>query len=518
MFKIAARFFLALVLLGGGLGLTGCGENGDSGEPAAGAKLIESVTPRIESYVEATMADWNVPAVAIGIVADDRLVYSRGFGEREDGSKPDAGTLFEIGSSSKAFLGATEAQMVDRGKLDWNDRVIDHYPRFRMKDPWVTREFRIVDLLAQRTGLSDSGNVLYNTFVFPPEQAISALAEMEPATSFRSEFSYQNVPHLVASEIVAAKAGTRDWNEAVRKLILEPLGMDSSLAARDALTTSGNTTRGHQLTPQGEVRKLALGEFPTIAQGAGSIVSNVEDMAQWLRLQINEGEIDGQRVISREQIRATRRPRITVEGPMEETVRHGSDPASVQYATGWFVHSLPEGRIIEHGGNTFGYGVAVRFDPDRKLGLVVLTNLNRGDGAGGYSNPVAKYAMDLLQGREPLDYARIGQEAEAETPDQEAELPAGSERDLDEYPGHYAHPSMGTIRVERRGDGLIYTVGPDEVLVSLERVSHDDFIQSLNLENNPDGPAFEFPVEFGGPPEGPVRYLDVAGDKFTAVD
>src|SRR5690606_15900572 len=99
-----------------------------------------------------------------------------------------------------------------------------------------------------------------------------------------------------------------------------------------------------------------------------------------------------------------RRPRIVVDERFAAPARVGHDRTyPVTYATGWFVHSLAEGRIIEHGGNTVGYASAVAFDPDRRVGIVVLTNLAFGE---GLARPLAMYALDLLQGREPRDYAQ----------------------------------------------------------------------------------------------------------------
>ena len=70
---------------------------------------------------------------------------------RARGHQVDADTVFQIGSMTEAGFGAaTEAVMVDQGKLRWNDRVLDHFPEFELQDPWVTREFQIIDLLAQR--------------------------------------------------------------------------------------------------------------------------------------------------------------------------------------------------------------------------------------------------------------------------------------------------------------------------------------------------------------------------------
>src|SRR6185312_9986599 len=120
------------------------------------------------SYIAGGMKRFEVPGLAIGIVADDKLVYAKGFGVRsKSGGLPvDARTVFQIGSTTKAFLAATEAIMVDRGKLRWDDRVVDLEPEFQLKDPWVTREFRVFDLLAQRCSLPGFANDMLAMYDF----------------------------------------------------------------------------------------------------------------------------------------------------------------------------------------------------------------------------------------------------------------------------------------------------------------------------------------------------------------
>ncbi|MGF9761733.1 serine hydrolase domain-containing protein, partial [Microvirga sp. 0TCS3.31] len=121
--------------------------------PALEAR-IETLIPEIETYTAGGMKAFNAPGLALGIVANGRLVYGKGFGVRsKSGGEPvDTRTIFQIGSTTKAFLATTLAIMVDRGKLRWDDRVVDLDPDFQLKDPWVTREFRVFDLLSQVTG------------------------------------------------------------------------------------------------------------------------------------------------------------------------------------------------------------------------------------------------------------------------------------------------------------------------------------------------------------------------------
>ena len=116
------------------------------------------------AYVERVRKTFDVPGIAVAIVKDGKVVLEQGFGVREMG-KPeavDARTLFAIASNTKAFTAAALQMLAGQGKLHMDDRVIDHLPWFQMSDPYVTREMRIRDLLAHRSGLSlGAGDLLY---------------------------------------------------------------------------------------------------------------------------------------------------------------------------------------------------------------------------------------------------------------------------------------------------------------------------------------------------------------------
>ncbi len=124
------------------------------------------------------------------------------------------------------------ALMVDRGKFKWDDRVVDLDPDFRLKDPWVTREFRVFDLLAQRSGLPPYANDALGILGLDRTALIRSLRYVEPVSSFRSTFAYTNITHILASRIVAKVDGATDWNAVVQRQILDPLGMkDTSYTA-----------------------------------------------------------------------------------------------------------------------------------------------------------------------------------------------------------------------------------------------------------------------------------------------
>src|SRR5262245_30849451 len=141
---------------------------------AAIEQRIQDLAPDLERYVASGMKAFDVPGLALGIVAGDKLVYAKGFGQRsKNGGEPvDPETLFQIGSTTKAFLATTLAIAVDHSILRWDDRVVDLYPEFALKDPWVTREYRVFDLLAQRSGLPPYANDALGLLGLDEEQLI----------------------------------------------------------------------------------------------------------------------------------------------------------------------------------------------------------------------------------------------------------------------------------------------------------------------------------------------------------
>ena len=119
--------------------------------------------------------------------------------------RPDAVTadsLFSLASTAKAFTSAALALLVDEGRLAWDDKVVDYLPGFELKDPWVTAEFTIRDLLTHRSGLPmGAGDLLFwPDGTATRNEMVAALRHFAPESSFRSTFAYDNLLYVVAGE------------------------------------------------------------------------------------------------------------------------------------------------------------------------------------------------------------------------------------------------------------------------------------------------------------------------------
>lgn len=413
---------------------------------------VAALLPDLVAALQDGMPAWQVPGAAVGVVAGEEVLLARGFGLRRAGDPApvDADTAFQIGSTTKAFAATTEAILVDQGKLGWMDRVIDHDPAFQLFDPWVTREFRIIDLLAQRSGLRpyvlDS---LWN-LGFSREDLVAALRHVPPVGSFRADFAYQNITHQVAGGIVARLAGVPRWEDALARLILEPLGMSATTTSAEGLLAAPNHATGHvlydgKLTPVPPIAAFPYGPGP-----AGCMNSCINDVAKWLRLLVGRGETGGKRLLRAQPLEATWKPRV------ELNPADGFPSVWQAYASGWIVRQTEGGTAIWHNGGTGQFKTHVGFVPSLGVGIVVLTN----EGTNELADAVGLWFYDRLLGNPYVDYAAQAltraRDTAAKTVANERRpaIPAAPKAASD-YAGAYRSDMTGAARVEPAPDGAL---------------------------------------------------------------
>ena len=326
-----------------------------------------------DDYVNKAIKDWDVPGVAIAVIKDDKIVFAKGYGVREIGKpdKVDERTIFAIGSSSKAFTAATIAMLVDEGKLKWDDPATKYLPGFQVFDPLTTREMTVRDLLTHRVGL-ERGDALWHATELDRSDVLRRIRFLKPSSSLRSKFGYQNIMYLAAGEIVPSVAG-KSWDDFTRERIFQPLGMTASSTSIKLLAAATNVAAPHSKFDD----KLTAIPYRMIDNigPAGSINSNAVDMAQWVRLQLNNGTFEGKQIISAASIKEMQTPQtiIRLEGTYP---RLYPEAHFLSYGMGWFLSDYRGKKLVEHGGSIDGMRALVAMLPEEKMGVVILTNLS----------------------------------------------------------------------------------------------------------------------------------------------
>lgn len=326
----------------------------------------------LDEYINKGRAEWEVPGLAIAIIKDDKVVFAKGYGVRKLGEAAPVNerTLFAIGSSGKAFTAAALALLADEGKLKWDDPVTKHLKGFALADPYVTREITIRDLLSHRTGF-DRGEFLWYGSDLDRDEILRRLRYQKPAHSFRSGFTYNNNMLLAAGQIVPAVTG-KSWDEFVKERIFAPLGMSASNTSIRGFQGVENVATPHAKLGEA-VQTIAWRNVDNIGP-AGSINSNVLDLAQWIRMQLGAGTFEGKKLISAGAVGEMHKPQTII--PYNPAAPGTTlDAHFTCYGFGWFLHDYHGRKIVQHGGAIDGMSALVAMAPEEKLGVAVLTNL-----------------------------------------------------------------------------------------------------------------------------------------------
>lgn len=402
--------------------------------------------------IERRRQEWQVPGCAVAIIQDGEIIISEGFGYcREGESAPvTPQTLFPIASATKPFTAHSVAILVEKGLLEWDKPLQQYWPQFRLFDPVASSRLTVRDLLCHRSGLSRHDLLWYQT-PLNRQELMERLRFLEPNKDFRQAFQYQNLMYAAAGYLVEKLVGYT-WETFVSDKILEPLGMrDSYFSIRDAMENGSIAypymKHGERVTEVTFLNNEAIGP-------AGSMVASLEAMSRWLEFQISTHAKET--ILSGGMLEQLRAPHIAAgphPSPYPEVMLNSA-------ALGWFVQAYRGERMVYHAGNLQGFSSLISFLPDKKCGVVVLSQID-------YSRLpiVLTYeAYDRLLGLSPVDWhGRLKKEEETEENERntrhrklhEMKLSLG----LHEEPvsqslisdqsciGAYLHPGYGQITV-----------------------------------------------------------------------
>jgi CubicO group peptidase (beta-lactamase class C family) len=411
-----------------------------------------------DEYVNKAMKEWEAPGVAIAVVKDDKIVFANGYGVRELGKPAPVNerTMFAIGSSSKAFTAAAIAMLVDDGKVKWDDPVTKHLAGFELYDAYVSQQMTLRDLLCHRSGL-ERGDLLWYGSSIDRNEIIRRVRFLKPSWSFRSNFGYQNIMYLTAGQILPAVTG-QNWDEFIKTRIFAPLGMKESNTSVNDLKAMDNVATPHARIDN-KVQPVPWRNIDNIAP-AGAINSNAVEMAQWVRLQLGEGDYQGNRLISSGAIKEMHKPQTIINNDPPWNLL-AQDAHFIAYGLGWFLHDYHDRKIVEHGGNIDGMSALVSMVPEEKLGIVILTNMN-----GSSLREALEYRIiDAFIGRPQKDWSSTILAAwkaiEAQGEAAEKKAIEGRVKDtkpslaLEKYAGTYQSEMYGDFKVALEGGKLV---------------------------------------------------------------
>ncbi len=315
------------------------------GAPPQSPQMIDY--PELDSYIQSQMQKHGLKGVSLAITQDDEIIYLKGYGAAGKNQPMTAQTPMYIGSQSKSFAGLAIAQLIEAGKITPNGPVVKYIPEFRIADEADSQKITLNHLLHHISGLSDAGF----TEILPDDAStqdlLVALQKAELTAPVGRDFQYFNNGYSLLSVVVERVSGV-SYETYLQENILIPLEMKNTFtnleAAREKGLSQGYSRFFGFTVPTRQPHRIY--DF-----AAGYLISTAEDLAHFGIALLNNGEYNGEQLISGSYYRMLFQP---VQG----------------YGLGWFIG---QDRYY-HGGANEAFRTEMELFPSKKLGIVLLTN------------------------------------------------------------------------------------------------------------------------------------------------
>ncbi|XP_061197400.1 uncharacterized protein LOC133205576 [Saccostrea echinata] len=460
-----------------------------SGTYASRNGISEEITNTIEESLKCR----NNPALAISVVKDGKVEYSRGFGSRVSGHQMNVSgsTIFGVASLSKAFAATLIVKLLDENSkytVDTPLRVLfDDDSLF--KDEILSRYSTIRDLLSHRMGIPGNNAIRLDTNL-TRENLIQRLKHLDRTGRFRDSFFYSNLMYGLLTR-VAEMIGGKSWEELIKEHIFDTLEMTSSNFATTADPTKLELAKGY-LDNYGELTEVPW-EFSRRwggLCGSGCVLSTSDDMAKWMLFHLGSGESrSGKRLLSKSRLSMMHSPQLRVSSSsISKYFTRPTIPVTLSedsYAMGWKNGYYRGYKILSHTGSTFGYRAKLTLYPDMQLGVFSVMT---GDDPGYlYRSNIHNLVSDMYLGEDPWLNATImcsfPEPFQTKTSSSKPQIntkrtPA---RNVSEYVGLYKNTPYGYVSVSENQGQLSLQYGFGQFDLYAKRTKDVFYVKSVGL-------------------------------------
>jgi CubicO group peptidase (beta-lactamase class C family) len=417
------------------------------------------------------MKELNVPGMAVVAVKDDKviLVETLGFRDAEGQQPVTPETVFYIASCTKPFTAWGILSLVQEGKVYLDSPVKRYLPRFELSDPELTKAITVRDLLSHSKGLGGGQIVWLDAFTGEiTEDRYYHLLKSVPIAG-RPEYS--NVHFTLLGRIIQSVSG-KSWKDFLDDRVFKPAGMKGATAYA-SIMYGGNAALPCTVI-DGKIVEAKTRKTDRTMHAAGGMGASANDLAQWLRVNLNGGLVDGVQALPGDLVSQMLTPQAKLPEPDSNFPNH----ERTAHGLGWMIGAYRGERFIDHGGGYIGTSAWVTFMPDRKIGVAAMANCSTGltnlavadvyDALLGVEHPDL---MPQLRERTSRRIARLKEQRE-KLGANPAKAPEALTLPVEAYAGRYANQNLGTVEVSWQNGELtarigdlpvaVGTIGPDK--------------------------------------------------------
>lgn len=315
-----------------------------------------------DNMVETIMAKSATPGVAIVLSNHGEIEYKTyGYADVNNKKMVDEESLFELGSTTKAFTALGIILLANEGSLSYSDLISDYIPWFEATYNGEKANITIHQLLAHTSGIPSWSIKLIpeGTTEDLLETTIHNISDIKLDTSPGTEYHYATVNYDVLAMIIEQISG-ESYQQFVTENILIPLNMTDSYFSTGQENKSDKLTKGYRVFFGKHLEYDAPRYYGNIA--AGYLVSNLKDLEHWINAQMGIGDIPEHLMTAIQQSHEV------------DLQTAGYEATDQYYSFGWSIN--PNNKVVAHSGSNPNYSSQVIIDFEQKQAVFVLANLN----------------------------------------------------------------------------------------------------------------------------------------------
>jgi CubicO group peptidase (beta-lactamase class C family) len=306
----------------------------------------------------------GVPGAAVGLVWEGREHHvTTGVASVDAPAPVTPDTEFMIGSTTKTVTATALMSLVERGDVSLDDPVTAHLPDLALADPAAAEVLTLRHLLTHTGGFEGDVEDDERWGETALADSVATFASLPQHTAPGTAFSYSNAGLRLAGRLLERVTGSA-YEDAVRTLVLEPLGMTQSHFLPWEVWSRPHAV-GHVVEESGAAVAHTWGMGRSAAP-EGGLVSSVVDQVRYARFHL-DGTCSGPAPLGD----ATRRG-------MQVAQRDAAPPFDA-VGLPWLLVDTHGVRAVTHGGNIAGVQLSsLLLLPEHRFAVTILTNAGPG--------------------------------------------------------------------------------------------------------------------------------------------
>lgn len=473
---------------------------------------------KLDAMIVQGIKDWKIPGLAAIVVKDGEVVFQKTYGVKNLETKEpvDEHTLFNMASTTKAMVAIAMGMLVDDGKVNWDDKVVDHLPYFKLSDSYITSDARVKDLFTHNLGIGNA-DALWTIDSVSTRETIRKFQFAEKTYPLRGGFTYQNIMYAVAGEVIALVSG-KPWNEFVKERIFDPLEMNRTQAIANDIFKVGNYVTPYSDDSEDGMVEVDYGFSDQIGP-AGMICSTANDISNYLTFLVNDGVYKSDTLVKPKTFKYLFEPHSFLGSNGTYPTNALTKPNWNTYGLGWFQQDYKGHKLDFHTGSLFGLVAIAGVMHDKNVAVYVFANLDHAE----LRHAIMYKALDLYAFNDDSrdwhnEIFKLYEGFKKESIEKSKKKAADRVKNtttslsLESYVGTYSNDMLGSAKVVLKKKALQINFN-DFITYDAEHWHYDTFITNKDLRFRQ-----KLMIRFELDTDGKTSQLYFMGGVFTKVE